>query len=448
MRQLRCTLRQDGFLRPESQRFCLSVPRALRSPSGTIIRIIQMDTLPVVLRRPLRLECELYRESDFTVYLEASDFRDRLWNAIRDPVDARFTPNELVEANHFDFQDEILFPQGGDDTIRPGRVHAALCFSGRYFSVTLRSVKPKLNNAPSASAMPFVEEYCDLLAKKERGVLIPDDIYPGHQELHDALRKVEAGGGAASGLVLIAGATGSGKTACLNALLTLYLREVLAKEKGRRPHVLAIGDPVESLLYGRRMESNSIEQSFEGMRQMKECRPVDFTARTLGVDTLSVHQGLIDALRETPTAVVVSELRDDQDFIAALRFAATGHLIFATSHNTSLVDAFGKLIEVTEATTPSDRSVLVQRLRAVIHLEPFGDKLRVPAFWRSTSAGKRNFVSDGLSSILAGAPAGVDDGSRGVLGRYWMLQQLGAGKIGPKYEQYLERALALDLSGR
>jgi len=144
-------------------------------------------------------------------------------------------------------------------------------------------------------------------------------------------------------------------------------------------------------------------------------RPVDFTSRTLGIDVSSVRSALRDALRETPAAVVISELRDSEDFQATLEFAETGQLVFATAHSTSLVDAMRKLMTFAPPPeSPGGRSLLAQRLKSVIHLRkidlsgteaPKDNGLNrmtitLPSVWLHNSAGIRNFVSDGLASIL------------------------------------------------
>jgi hypothetical protein len=161
---------------------------------------------------------------------------------------------------------------------------------------------------------------------------------------------------------------------------------------------------------------------------------LDFTARVLASDTPNVESALKDALRETPCAVVVSELRDDPDFVAALNFAATGHLVFATSHSTTLADALERLLRVYKADVPADRARVAQRVLAVIHLTVVHGPpdvhvngkptvLNVPSIWRGNPDGRRNLISDGLSSLVSRAPVNTDATS-GVLGRYWMASQL------------------------
>jgi len=280
---------------------------------------------------------------------------------------------------------------------------------------------PESNDLPS-------HRFTDLKKEKNRGSeRVPWEIVDEHLASTPA-----------TGLVLIAGGTGSGKTTALNVLVAKHMSRVLLHDfrKGRRPHVVVVGDPVETTFYGDKMELAESRQKTTGQRT------VDFTARVLGVDVRSVHEALRDALRETPAAVVVGELRDRDDFRAALDFAATGHLIFSTSHSTSLEDVFRKLLDVTDATTPSGRAALIQRIRSVIHIRKF-ERNRIPIVWTTTSMARRSFIAEGLSSLVPGGKP-----ERGLLGRLWMVDQLAVRRLLPSNVVYRLRldALAADIN--
>jgi Type II/IV secretion system protein len=378
------------------------------------------------LKSTLKLDCEPQEADEYTEFIDDKNFRERLSQAL--PIGAIALLNT---ERSFDFQGSLSL--NGKEIA--ARVHAAQCFSGEAFSVTIRR-----DDHPSQSRAS--RELSFLVGGHKRQVL-PVVAFPVYDILYEAMiRKPSAAGNPKEqGLILVSGATGSGKTKCLNALVARYVADVVKRGSGeRRPHVVVIGDPIETFLYGAR----NLRESRKGQEQMKK-RSVDFTPRTLRIDVVDVESALKDALRETPTVVVVSELRTDNDFEAALRFAATGHLILATSHNTSLVDAFGKLLDVGNSENASHRSSLVQRLRAVVHLVPI-DKWRVPVLWRSTPSSRQNFISEGLSSILPATP-GKDDGYMGVLGRHWMLRMLAKTHKGITLENFKE-ALSLDLAGR
>lgn len=407
-----------------------------------------MTSPPLTLKGILRLGCELYADKDFTVYIPAEDFRKSLWHAMHSETESLLQwPNPLDKSTIllerstvFDLECRFRI----SDRDFSGRIHAALCFSGTTFSVTFRSLTPPAPRSAGTAVCLYSPSVLDC-EWKPRKVLMPETKLAGNDILYQAI--FGSSTEKASGLVLITGATGSGKTFCLNALLTMYVESVCVVKPDRRPHVVAIGDPVETRFYERPAEPNTLRQIGDAQRRLI-FRPIDYTARTLGVDVVSIEQALTDALRETPNAVVVSELRTPNEFRAALDFAATGHLIFATSHNTSLVDAMAKLIrEYAADDTPSQRSALVQRLKAVIHIERFPDGLFLSAFWRATPSGKRNFVSEGLSSILHRAPV-KDDGTQGVLGRYWMAKELSSRKYGMTLDKNVFlTALKMDLNG-
>lgn len=143
-----------------------------------------------------------------------------------------------------------------------------------------------------------------------------------------------------SGLILITGSTGSGKSTTL-AAMTEYLnqRESL--------HIITLEDPIEFLYEGKR----SIIQQREISRDVK-----DFTG------------GLRAALREDPDLIVLGELRDLDSIRLALQAAETGHLVLASLHASSASKAVDRLID----SFPGDeknliRMILAESLNAILH---------------------------------------------------------------------------------
>lgn len=106
------------------------------------------------------------------------------------------------------------------------------------------------------------------------------------------------------GLVLVVGATGSGKSTSLAAMLG----HRNARHSG---HILTIEDPIEFLHGNRRSIVNQ---------------------REVGVDTLSYPAALQSALRESPDVIMVGEIRDRSSMTATLQLAGTGHLVLSTMH--------------------------------------------------------------------------------------------------------------------
>jgi len=124
---------------------------------------------------------------------------------------------------------------------------------------------------------------------------------------------------AKKGLILITGATGSGKSTTMAALI-----QKISKES--KSHIITIEDPIEYLY-----------EHSEAMVNQRE----------VGIDTATFASGLRSALRQDPDVVAIGELRDVESMSAAITIAETGHLVLGTLHTntatgtiTRLVDAF------------------------------------------------------------------------------------------------------------
>jgi twitching motility protein PilT len=119
-----------------------------------------------------------------------------------------------------------------------------------------------------------------------------------------------------SGLVLVSGATGSGKSSTLAALI----QEINTSEAR---HIVTIESPIE---YFFRPRNAFIRQ------------------REVGRDTPSFEQALIDALREDPDVLMVGEMRDPETMRLTLNASETGHLVLATVHSGSCVEALQRVV--------------------------------------------------------------------------------------------------------
>jgi twitching motility protein PilT len=143
-----------------------------------------------------------------------------------------------------------------------------------------------------------------------------------------------------NGLVLLCGATGSGKSTTLAALSrhALECRSVL---------LVTLEDPIEFQL---RSSSHSV------VRQ-----------RQIGRDVESFTAGLRDALRSDPDVIVVGELRDGETIRLALTAAETGHLVLASIHSGSAAACIERVIDAYPADQRSQiRVQLADALRAVV----------------------------------------------------------------------------------
>lgn len=142
-----------------------------------------------------------------------------------------------------------------------------------------------------------------------------------------------------SGLVLLVGATGSGKSTATAALVN-YANE------HRREHILTIEDPIEF--------------RYESLGCM-------VSQREVGLHTTSFPAALRVALREDADIVVVGEMRDRETVRLAIEAAETGHLVFATLHTRTAAQAIDRIIAIfPEGEQQQIRMVLADTLKAVL----------------------------------------------------------------------------------
>ncbi len=120
------------------------------------------------------------------------------------------------------------------------------------------------------------------------------------------------------GLVLVTGATGSGKSTTMASMVEWI-------NNHRRCHVITIEDPIEYIYTNKKA---IIDQ------------------REVGMDTHSFTVALKHALREDPNVVLIGEMRDLETIEAALTIAETGHLVFATLHTNDAVQAVNRVVDV------------------------------------------------------------------------------------------------------
>ena len=158
-----------------------------------------------------------------------------------------------------------------------------------------------------------------------------------------------------SGLALITGATGSGKTSTLAAIINLI-------NYTYRKHVITLEDPIEFIYTSKK---SVIHQ------------------RGLYDDIVDFQSGIVAALREDPDVILVGEMRDLETIRLALTAAEIGTLVFATLHTNSAADSIDRIIDVFDATEqPRVRAMLSQSLAGIVSqiLLPRMDKPgRIPA---------------------------------------------------------------------
>jgi len=156
------------------------------------------------------------------------------------------------------------------------------------------------------------------------------------------------------GLVLVVGATGSGKSTSLAAMIG-------HRNRNSRSHILTIEDPIEFIHHH---EQSLVQQ------------------REVGIDTLTYENALKNALREAPDVILIGEIRDMETMKHAINYAETGHLCLATLHANNANQALDRILnffpEVMHRQLLTDlslnlRSIISQRL-----LRTKDDK-RIPA---------------------------------------------------------------------
>jgi twitching motility protein PilT len=141
------------------------------------------------------------------------------------------------------------------------------------------------------------------------------------------------------GLVLVTGATGSGKTTTLAAMVDRINRS-------RRSHIVTIEDPIEIL--------HTDHQSIVNQREV-------------GLDTENFGQALRRALRQDPDTILIGELRDAETAQTALQAAESGHLVLSTMHTIDAAETVGRMVEFfPEAKQQQIRSIMAGVLRGVV----------------------------------------------------------------------------------
>jgi twitching motility protein PilT len=156
------------------------------------------------------------------------------------------------------------------------------------------------------------------------------------------------------GLILVTGATGSGKTTTLAAMIDYMNRN-------RQQHIITIEDPIEILHPDHACIVNQ---------------------REVGLDTESFGHALRRALRQDPDTILIGELRDAETAQTALQAAESGHLVMSTLHTIDAAETVGRMIEFFPPEKQEViRSILAGVLRGVVsqRLLPKVDGGRVAA---------------------------------------------------------------------
>jgi twitching motility protein PilT len=120
------------------------------------------------------------------------------------------------------------------------------------------------------------------------------------------------------GLILITGATGTGKSTTLASLIQ-HLNENFSI------HILTLEDPIEFLFQDRK---------------------ASITQREVGIDISAIAEGVLGGLRQDPDVMVIGEMRDQQTIQAALTAAETGHLVISTLHTNDAKSSIERILDI------------------------------------------------------------------------------------------------------
>jgi twitching motility protein PilT len=159
--------------------------------------------------------------------------------------------------------------------------------------------------------------------------VIPTEV-PGFDDLRlpEGVRRLST---EHRGLILVTGATGSGKSTTLASLIGQINRT-------RRQHIVTIEDPIEFLHTDHSCIVNQ---------------------REVGLDTDSFSQALRRALRQDPDVILIGELRDAESAETAMQAAESGHLVLSTLHTVDAAETISRIIEF----FPSSRQ---QQIRSIL----------------------------------------------------------------------------------
>lgn len=138
-----------------------------------------------------------------------------------------------------------------------------------------------------------------------------------------------------SGLFLLTGPTGSGKSTSMAAMIENL-------NQNAKYHVITLEDPIEYVF-----------QDKESLISQRE----------VGIDTVSYTEGMKATLRQDPDVILLGELRDRETISQALKAAETGHLVISTLHSSNAIQTISRIIDMFQ---PSERMIVCTSLAATL----------------------------------------------------------------------------------
>lgn len=177
--------------------------------------------------------------------------------------------------------------------------------------------------------------------RRNGGDCISIRLIPGHVKTAKELNIPDivcSSGNLKSGIILITGATGSGKSTTLAAIIDRI-------NKTSKKHIITLEEPIEYL-----------HKSDKSIISQREC----------GKDTVDFLEGLKSALRQDPDVIMIGEIRDKKTVETALSASETGHLVLSTVHTSKSSEAIDRIVNLFEAERHKEiRGLLANQLRYV-----------------------------------------------------------------------------------
>ena len=173
-----------------------------------------------------------------------------------------------------------------------------------------------------------------------------------------------------TGLILVTGPTGSGKSTTVASCLDWL-------NQHRAYHIVTIEDPIEYL--------------FQPVSSL-------FTQREVGTDTPTFAEGLRRSLRQSPDVILLGEIRDGASALTALEAAETGHLVMATLHSSNVLDSLERLSRLFEVREREGvQQVLSQQLIGILcqRLVPAKEGLALVVEHFENQAATRKWILEG-----------------------------------------------------
>jgi len=353
--------------------------------------------------------------SDFTFYPTPAEFdalRAELDRAPDDPERVAPRPSDRYSCS---CTLRIRLDGGGRlgrgrATTRAGRALVCRCFGGRHVSATWRkldeeALPPAPGGAPGSHGVEWPSKAVPPpSAGRSRVRPFAAGGDPAIErmtaqlvdELWENLRLGDRSRGPLTGLIVVSGRTGSGKSDIARAFTRKYLEHRIAARPRRVPHLVTFEDP--------------IEKRFADSPRLAADHGFDYTPREKDADVHSLDDALMDALRQTPDLVYVGETREVRDWKSLLHFAGTGHLAITTGHAGSLVETMAEILQAANVRNAAERSRVAGRIAALVHLRPYfpedgvPPKVLVPAVWARNPRAISAFTAEGLGSILPSQP--------------------------------------------